>query len=98
MGLADSVVALKWKKARIMAKPTVKELLEENEQLRKQLRQNEELMRRAAITAIKLMAKIRQSEAMRPWALSGTATIDQSFGSQPTSNGGEPPSAGASAL
>jgi hypothetical protein len=96
MGPADSVVAFKEKGARIMAKPTVKELLEENEQLRKQLRQNEELMRRAAIRAIKLMAQLKKSQAMYPWASGSTTKVDESLGFEPTSNG--KPSAGAHAL
>ena len=67
-----------------MARRTIKELEEENEQLRKQLRENEELMRRAAISAIKLMSKIKQSEAPQLWVTSDTATADQRLGLQPT--------------
>jgi hypothetical protein len=68
-----------------MARKSMKELEEEIEQVRKQLRKNEELMRRAAIKAIKLMAKIKQCETPRLWVTSGTTTADQHFGWQPAS-------------
>jgi len=69
-----------------MGKKTIKELQGENEQLRKQLRENEELMRRAAIKAIKLMAKLKESEAPQLWVTNGTTTADQYLGWQPTAH------------
>jgi hypothetical protein len=67
-----------------MAKKTIKELQEENEQLRKQLRENEELLRRAAIKAIKLMAKIKQSEAPQFWIATDMTPNDRHLGWQQT--------------
>ena len=67
-----------------MPKKTIKELQEENEKLRKQLRENEELLRRAAIKAIKLMAKIKRSEAPQFWIANDTTLSDRHLGWQST--------------